>query len=157
MITSSPLSRKAVKTAYWPVASSQILAVMYQWSRYTFVSATCDQNLGFYVEIATKVSFIKALDGLAQPDTAFGMRVMICLNCMQSFDGCISDPTRRGKVHIALPEIDTILGQISCTIGTLLTDIEDMGDHDSLENRPDILSECAAFFQARREWNQVST
>ena len=71
-MTSSPCSKKAVKTEYWPGGGRKRVDEL-NGTEGTFISPTRDENLRVDTELSTEQRIIKTFDSLPQADAAFGV------------------------------------------------------------------------------------
>ena len=86
------------------------------------------------------------------------MGVMVCGDGVQCFFRGLLDPLRRSKVHVSLAKVDTVRWKIGSTlrkINEVTRASETFEWANSLEDRPDILSERSPFAKPGREGDEV--
>ena len=82
---------------------------------HTFIRSAGNKNLGLDIKTPAKLRAIVFLEGLTKTDTALRVGVVVCSYGVERFSCCVLDPLRRGKVHVALTEIDAVRGEIRST------------------------------------------
>ena len=110
MMTSSPCSRNAVKTEYWPRKLSIRIEQETIVEIDTFICPACNKDFRFDIKIPMKLRTVERLEGFPEADPAARVRVMIRCDRFQSVFGGSCDPSGRGKVHVTLAQIDAIGG-----------------------------------------------
>ena len=80
-MTSSPCSKKATQTEYWPegggsVGLGRVVGCQIS-ARLTFVGAASDENFSVGVEVATEICLVMLLDGLTEAESALGVRIVV--------------------------------------------------------------------------------
>lgn len=118
MMTSSPASRNAVNTEYWPEISvrSAIHSRMNNEHR-TLIGATCDQDLRLHVQIFPQLGTVEVFDRIAKADSAFGMGVVVSCDSVERFVGRGFNPLRRREIHVALPQVEAVRWQVGNAVG----------------------------------------
>ena len=118
MITSSPCSRKAVKTEYWPEKElSKICNGRIDLKR-TLIGTTSDKDVLLYVQLTVEQRAVDILDRLPQPDATLGVRVVVRRDGVQRLLRLLCHPLRRREVHVALPEVNAVRGEVRSAEGT---------------------------------------
>jgi hypothetical protein len=85
----------------------------------TFVGAAGDENLRVDIEVVVEGGAIVLLDRLAETDAALGVGVVVFGDTLESSVCGLSDPFRRGKIHVALAHVYAVGGEIDDTGGTM--------------------------------------
>lgn len=116
-MTSSPCSKNAVNTEYWPgrhIISNASLPE--SGSRHTFVGTTCDQDFLFDIQVSAKRFAVVGLDRLPQANTTLRVRVVVGCDSVKGFFCSSGDPRRWSEVHVALAKVYTVTGQVGSTV-----------------------------------------
>lgn len=76
----------------------------------TFIGPAGYENLRLDIKLSMQKRAKMGLNGFAKPYATFRVGVVVCSDCVQCAVGCIPNPLRRGKVHVALTKVDAIRG-----------------------------------------------
>ena len=120
----------------------------------TFIRPARDNNLRLRVKLLPKLHPVKVPDRLPQPRPTLGGGVVVAVGRAESLLGTRSRPLGRGKVHVALPEVDAVWREVRGTAKVYVC-MERFADGSkrrySLENRPDVERERTAVLKTRSE------